>query len=117
MPKTWITRKGVHVDRIASAWLIHRFIEPDAVFRFVGDGSPPHGPGEIRFDMFEGEFTHRDNLCTFEVLLADNGLAGGALQSIGEIIHDLDLKDRRFKRPETAGFASLLAAIVNMHAD
>ena len=56
--RTWVTRKGVYVDRIACAWLIRRFIDPDAQFRFVsGKGYRPR-TGELRFDMFEGEFTH-----------------------------------------------------------
>ena len=68
--RTWVTRPGVHVDRIASAWLIRRFIDPEARFKFVpGKGYEPE-PGEIRFDMFEAEFTHEGDRCTFEVLLA-----------------------------------------------
>src|SRR5471032_3668814 len=65
--RVWVTRQGVQVDRIASAWLIRRFIDPGARFKFVpGPGYAPQ-PGELRFDMFEGEFTHRGDRCTFEV--------------------------------------------------
>src|SRR6516164_2804008 len=67
--RVWVTRQGVHVDRIACAWLIRRFIDPNARFKFVpGKGYRPE-PGELRFDMFDAEFTHVGDLCTFEVLL------------------------------------------------
>src|SRR2546430_4509109 len=64
--RTWVTRQGVHVDRIASAWLIRRFIDPEAQFKFVsGKGYRP-SEGELRFDMFQAEFTHEGDKCTFE---------------------------------------------------
>jgi len=111
--RTWVTRRGVKVDRIASAWLIRRFIDTDARFKFVADKGYRPDPGdEIRFDMFDAEFTHVADLCTFEVLLRSFGLDDPALASIGEIVHDIDLKDNKFGRPETAGFANLLAGIV-----
>src|SRR5882762_6896468 len=67
--KTWVTRQGVHVDRIASAWLIRRFIDPDARFKFVSGKGYRAAEGELRFDMFQAEFTHEGDKCTFEVLL------------------------------------------------
>ena len=67
--RTWVTREGVHVDRIASAWLIRRFIDPEASFKFVPSKGYPPQPGEVRFDMYEAEFTHEGDRCTFEVLL------------------------------------------------
>lgn len=107
----WVTREGVHVDRIACAWLIRRFIDPEAVIRFVpGKGHVPN-PGEVRFDMFEGEFTHEGDRCSFEVLLARAGLEEPGLQVIAEIVHDIDLKDGKFGREETAGIAHLIAGI------
>jgi hypothetical protein len=112
---TWVTRTGVHVDRIASAWLIRRFIDEEARFRFVGGHEHAPAAGEIRFDMFEGEFTHEGDLCTFEVLLRRFGLKDGALARIGEIVHDIDLKDARFKHPETAGIDHLVAGIAMRH--
>ena len=73
--RTWVTRQGVHVDRIACSWLIRRFIDAEAVFRFVpGKGYLPKA-GELRFDMFEGEFTHEGDHCSFEVLLARSGIS------------------------------------------
>ncbi len=116
--RTWVTRRGVKVDRIACAWLIRRHVDPEARFRFVeGEGYRPESGREIRFDMFDAEFTHAGNLCTFEVLLERFGLDDPALENIGQIVHDIDLKDDKFGRPETAGFASLVAGIVAATSD
>jgi hypothetical protein len=107
--RTWVTRKGVKVDRIASAWLIRRFIDPDAAFRFVDPKDYSHDSTETRFDMFDGEFTHEGDLCTFEVLLPAHGLSSDtALAAIAEIVHDIDLKETRYERPETAGLAKMI---------
>src|SRR5262245_15534395 len=82
--RVWVTRQGVHIDRIASAWLIRNFIDPRARFKFV----PPRGyspePNELRFDMFNAEFTHEGDRCTFEVLLARAHLEDPALRAIAE---------------------------------
>ena len=109
--RTWVTREGVYVDRVASAWLIRRFIDPEAQFKFVsGKGYRPR-EGELRFDMFEAEFTHEGDKCTFEVLLDRCGLKDAALRAIGEIIHDIDLKDGKFGRTEVAGIRTLMEGI------
>jgi hypothetical protein len=109
--RTWVTRQDVYVDRIASAWLIRRFIDPEAQFKFVsGKGYRPH-EGELRFDMFEAEFTHEGDKCTFEVLLERCALKDPALRAIAEIIHDIDLKDSKFGRPEVAGIRTLIEGI------
>jgi hypothetical protein len=109
--RTWVTRQGVYVDRIASAWLIRRFIDPDARFKFVaGKGYRP-AEGELRFDMYEAEFTHEGDKCTFEVLLERGALKDPALRAIGEIIHDIDLKDDKFGRTEVAGIRTLIEGI------
>jgi hypothetical protein len=109
--RTWVTRHGVYVDRIASAWLIRRFIDPEARFKFVsGKGYRPE-PGELRFDMFEAEFTHEGDKCTFEVLLDHGALEEPALRAISEIIHDIDLKDGKFGREEMAGIRTLIDGI------
>jgi hypothetical protein len=109
--RIWVTRQGVHVDRIASAWLIRRFIDPDARFKFVPGKDHKPAPGELRFDMFEAEFTHEGDRCTFEVLLSRAGLENPALHAIGEIVHDIDLKDGKFGREETSGIAHLIAGL------
>jgi hypothetical protein len=117
--RVWVTRKGVKVDRIGSAWLVRRFINPQATFRFVIPDSYSHSEGEIRFDMFEGEYTHQGDLCTFEVLVAAAHLGERhpALRPIAEIIHDIDLKDQRFQRPETAGVAGLIKGLCLRHPE
>lgn len=109
--RVWVTRRGVHVDRMASAWLIRRFIDPEARFRFVADRAYKPEAEELRFDMSDAEFTHDGDLCTFEVLVARFGLENRALTSIAEIVHDIDLKDTKFKREETAGIAAAVAGI------
>ena len=108
---TWVTRRGVKVDRMSSAWLIRRFLDPAAAFRFVAPGEPV-APGELRFDMFEGEYTHEGERCTFETLLARFGHDGDpALRAIAEVVHDIDVKDARFGRAETPGVAAVFEAI------
>ncbi len=115
--RTWVTRRGVFVDRMASGWLIRRFIDPEASFEYVvPDGyEPPEGA--LRFDMFEGEFTHEGDRCTFEVLMRRFGLDEPGLMPIAEIVHDIDCKDDKFSRPETAGIAALLGGIAAAHDD
>ena len=109
--RVWVTRTGVHVDRIASAWLIRRFIDPEARFKFVPARDYIPEPGELRFDMFEAEFTHEGDNCTYEVLLGRAGLSDQALAAIGEIVHDIDLKDGKFGREEASGIARLVDGI------
>jgi len=115
--RVWVTRQGVQIDRIASAWLIRRFIDPAARFKFVPGTGYAAQPGELRFDMFEGEFTHRGDRCTFEVLLAEAKLDDPALGAIGEIIHDIDLKDGKYGREEAAGIRTLISGIASSHND
>ena len=109
--RVWVTRRGVHVDRMASAWLIRRFIDPAARFKFVSGKAYAPQPGELRFDMFEAEFTHAAGGCTFEVLLTAFAVADAALRPIAEIVHDIDLKDDKFGREETRGIDRLIAGI------
>ena len=115
--RTWVTRSGVFVDRIASAWLIRRFIDRDARFKFVDGAKYRPQEGELRFDMFAGEFTHEGDRCTFETLVQRFELADPALDAIAEVVHDIDLKDDKFGRTDAAGVEQVLAAIVATHAD
>jgi hypothetical protein len=109
--RTWVTRKGIHVDRIASAWLIRRFIDSEARFKFVPAKGYKPEKGELRFDMFEAEYTHEGDRCTFEVLVERFALDQPALRAIAEIVHDIDLKDAKFGRDDAAGFEHLIAGI------
>jgi hypothetical protein len=115
--RIWVTRAGIHVDRIASAWLIRHFIDPKARFKFV----PPKGyrpsKSELRFDMFEAEFSHEGEACTFEVLCNRMQLREPGLRAVAEIVHDIDLKDAKFARPETEGVAALIAGLALVHRD
>ena len=112
---TWITRQDVFIDRIASAWLIARFIDPAARFRFVSPTGYRPTKGEIRFDMFEGEFTHDGDRCTFETLVERFRLREPALQTIGEIVHDIDCKDQKFGRVEAGVIQTVFEGIALAH--
>jgi hypothetical protein len=115
--KTWVTRAGVHVDRIASAWLIRRFIDDKAKFRFVTGKTHAPAKNEIRFDMFEAEFTHEGNRCTFEVLMNRVRPSDRALRAIADIVHDIDLKEERFRHVEGRGVAALIDGITLAHRE
>ena len=111
--RTWVTREGVFVDRIASAWLIRRVIDPQARFKFVPARGYATKSGEIRFDMVGAEYMHVGDDCTFQTLLRRFGITGRALEAIGEVVHDIDCKDEKFGRAETAGIAGLLRGIAH----
>jgi hypothetical protein len=115
--RTWVTRSGIRVDRIASAWLIRRFIDRKAKLKFVADRAYQPQPGELRFDMYDGEFTHQGDRCTFEVLVDEVRPADPTLGPIAAIVHDIDLKDEKYGRPETAGIERLIAGIARAHPD
>jgi hypothetical protein len=113
--KVWVTRTGVHVDRIATAWLVRRFVDEAATFKFVPGKAYRPEPGEVRFDMFEAEFTHDGDRCTFEVLADRLSIRGAGIRALAEIVHDIDLKDSKFGRPETAGIAAAVAGLCAEH--
>jgi hypothetical protein len=115
--RVWVTRKGIHIDRMGSAWLIKRFIDPDGKFRFVPARCYRPEKGEIRFDMFDAEFTHEGDRCTFEVLISHLVPNVGALRAIAEVIHDIDLKDSKFERAEAAGIDALITGICTHYKD
>jgi hypothetical protein len=114
--KTWVTRRGVKVDRIATAWLIRRFIDPDARIRLVDPAAFEKRSGELTFDMAKGDYTHVGDQCTFETLLRSID-ATPPLKKIAEIVHDIDLKDGKYGRPETAGVQRLLTGILESTTD
>lgn len=96
--RIWMTRPRPEVDRVASAWLIKHFIDPKA--RFVFSANTQARPGALRFDMFEGEFTHVGDECTFETLVHFFDLRDKRLRIIAQIVHDADLEDNKFGRAE-----------------
>jgi hypothetical protein len=98
----WATRRHCHIDRAACAWLIARFIDPDARFVFVDD--PDEVPGDATpFDMRGVQLSHHGGDCSFETFLRRYALDEPALWSVARIVHEADLEDERFDAPEAAG--------------
>lgn len=105
--RVWVTRPRPGIDRMASAWLIRRFIDPDARFAFA-DAPPPARSKAVPFDMFGGELSHQGELCTYEVLARRFGVDDRAALLVGQIVHDIDLRDERYKHPQTATIEALV---------
>jgi hypothetical protein len=102
--KRWVTRPSPHVDRLACAWLIRRFINPRAVIRY----SDAPRADEIAFDMSQGPFSHHGALCTFETMMRAFKIDDPALSAIAEIVHEIDLRDGRYVRSEVPGIDTVL---------
>jgi hypothetical protein len=114
--KRWVTRRNLHIDRLASAWLIRHFIDSRPRFYFVADGETIEGG--IPFDMFGAEFTHQGEDSTFETLIKRFGLDDDqALGQIAEIVHDVDLKDDKFNRLEAAGLNATVRGLSELLKD
>jgi hypothetical protein len=107
----WATRPGVHVDRAACAWLIRRFIDPDAEFVFPAD--PAAVPaGATPFDMRGAALGHHQGRCSFETALTAYGLTTDpALEEIGRIVHEADLADDRYDAPAAPGLDALIRGL------
>jgi hypothetical protein len=113
--RRWVTRPRPHVDRIASAWLIKRFVDPAAEFVFA---PPDQIPGDaIPFDMAGVEFGHHGEDCTFETLLRRTGLRDRKLAVLAEIVHEADIKDQKFAREEARGIDLALRALLSAIKD
>jgi len=104
--KTWLTRPRPEIDRVGSAWLISKFIDPK--LKFVFAPSADAVPNAIPFDMLDAEFSHHGNCCTFETLVRCFAISDKAVSKIGEMIHDADLDDSRFQRVEAVGIDRVL---------
>lgn len=109
--KQWLTRPKPFVDRMASAWFIRKFIDPDAQFVFATH--PSNIPDTISYDMNDADFTHIGNLCTFEVMMLSFGIEDQAIIEIAKVIHNLDLKDNRYITADTNGIEKILSGIRN----
>ena len=106
----WATRPGVHVDRAACAWLIRRFIDPDAEFVFSDPAAVP--AGVVPFDIRGAALGHHQGRCSFETALVSFGLdADPALEEIGRIVHEADLADERYDAPAAAGLDVLIRGL------
>ena len=98
----WATRAGVHIDRAACAWLIRRFVDPDAAFVLVAD--PAHMPEDATsFDMRGVELSHHGCDCTFETILRRHDLSDPVLWRLAQIVHEADIDDALYDAPEAAG--------------
>jgi len=113
--RVWATREHIHIDRLCSAWLIRRFIDPQAKFVFAPKSNLPKSA--ILFDVFAAEFSHHGGDCTFETLLKAFRLKDKALTSIAEIVHDVDMKDNKYGRTESAGLDAVVRALSNFLKD
>jgi len=112
----WATRRHVHIDRTACAWLIRRFVDPDARFVFVDD--PDEVPaGATPFDMRGVDLGHRDGRCSFETILVRYELDDPALDRIGRVVHEADIADERYDAPEAPGMDALLRGLALGAAD
>ena len=112
----WVTRRNLHIDRLASAWLIKQFIDKRPRFYFVAEGETIEGT--IPFDMFGAEFTHHGEDCTFETMLNRFGFSENkGLREIAEIVHDIDLKDDKFHRLEAAGLNAIIDGLSKVLRD
>jgi len=110
--RLWVTRKRPFIDRMASAWLIKKFIDKDATFAFADEKEmETAGKNSVAFDVRGGEFTHAGDLCTFEVLIKSFGPKDKVLKKIAEIVHDLDLKDEKYNAAEARGLEDILTGI------
>lgn len=110
--RRWVTRKKPFVDRMASAWLIRKFIDKKAAFRFIDEQDMEDlDDKSATFDIRGGEFTHIADMCTFEVLLKSFGFKNKPLQKIAAIVHELDIKDERQKNSESSGIEEILTGI------
>jgi hypothetical protein len=115
--RLWVTRPRPGVDRMASAWLIRRFIDPGARFAFAPDrGTLPAGD-PVPFDMFGVEFSHQAEGCTFETLCTVFGVQDPAVARIATIVHDLDLKDGRFGAVDAPTIGSVIDGLQLAHRD
>jgi hypothetical protein len=114
--RRWVTRKDPHIDRLASSWLIRRFIDQRPRFYFVSEDERIENA--LTFDMTDGNFSHRGEDCTFETMMKSFGLeSDAALCEIAEIVHDIDLKDSKFNRPEATGVNAVIMGLAAVHKD
>ena len=104
--RTWQTRPRPEIDRVGSAWLIRKLIDPKARFAFANKISARSDA--VSFDMLDAQFTHLGDDCTFETLMKRFGIRDKAIRKIGEMIHDADLEDEKFQRPEAIGIDRIL---------
>ena len=107
----WVTRPQPHIDRTACAWLIRRFVDPEATFAFAPDRQSAEALGGTPFDMRGVELGHHDGGCSFETMLRRYDLTDPALHEIAAMVHDADLDDDKFRSPESAGLDAIVRGL------
>lgn len=113
----WVTRPHCHVDRAACAWLIRRFIDPDATFVFAPDHEAARQVGGTPFDMRGVELGHHDGRCSFESFLHKYSLTDPVLQELAAVVHEADVDDDRFQTPEARGLDAVIRGLGNVISD
>jgi hypothetical protein len=104
--QTWVTRHRPGIDRVTSAWLIRKFIDPKARFVFSREDNKP--VKAIPFDMYAGGFGHHGHDCTFETLTKAFLIRDHRVSVMAEIVHDADLFDEKFGRREGFGIDEVM---------
>ena len=107
----WVTRPRPHIDRTACAWLIRRFVDPDATFAFAADPDAARALGGTPFDMVGVELGHHEGRCSFESILHRHHLPDPALHEIAAMVHDADLHDDWFASPEAPGLDAVVRGL------
>jgi hypothetical protein len=107
----WVTRPRPHIDRTACAWLIRRFIDPEATFAFAADADGARALGGTPFDIRGVELGHHESRCSFETILHTHGLTDPALHEIAAMVHDADLDDDKFQSLEAPGLDAIVRGL------
>ena len=107
----WVTRPHPHIDRTACAWLIRRFVDPEARFAFAPDSEAARELGGTPFDMRGVELGHHEGRCSFETILHQYRLTDPALSEIAAMVHDADLDDEKFRSPEAPGLDAVIRGL------
>ncbi|MDZ7822740.1 MAG: chromate resistance protein [Ahrensia sp.] len=116
IPSLWVTRQRPKIDRIACPWLIRRFIDPRAQFLFVSASEVRHVAEKydaIPFDVEDVHFSHRGDLCTFDVMLQEFELTSAPLAQLGLVVRGADT-NRHDLAPESAGLLALSVGLSRM---
>jgi hypothetical protein len=117
----WVTREHPHTDRIACPWLIRNFIDPDAEIVYVHRDDVlayAEREGAISFDAPGSKFTHRDGLCSFEVLIEEHGLGGdAALALVARVVHGADISEDAEATPESRGLEAIARGFMLLGLD
>ena len=113
--RKWVTRPRPHVDRLASAWLITKFIDPKAEFIFVSEKERPKGA--MPFDMSGAELSHHGEDCTFETIVKAFAIKDKTVWEIAKIVHDVDLRDEKYGMQEAKGIELILRGLMKTLKD